>query len=126
MTFDKKIDLPRDDFLKNIELSDLSPSTRRSLVKRVGDITFMIRIFFKAFLATDFDKTSIKQPDIKQSVCKYIENLNDISSVDFSIVNKFIKYMTEYSLDIDYIIENYTALKYINDCEHNKHIICKQ
>jgi len=76
-----------------------------------------IEIFFNQYMKKEFKQNIINLNDINQSICKYIENKDTLSSLEFVFIGVFIKYLSKYTIDVKYIVDNYEHLSSIYNCE---------
>lgn len=117
MNFEAKIEEITDSIKSQV-------TTNRVFISRVMELEGIVIIGFNAFKFRDFNQSDIKEKDIRQTLCKIIQE-HEASKRDLSIFNAYIKKLTHYQVEVTYILSNYHLLQYDNNCSGNKNIISK-
>lgn len=99
--------------------------SKQLFLKRVTEMEEIIKIGFHAVKLKKFALEIIQIRDIRQTLCKFIKD-NEPSKRDLLIFDAYIKQLTVYKLDTNYILGNYHLLQFDNNCGTDTSIIVNQ
>ncbi len=112
MTFSQKINFIEEAIKKNMNAID---PTRLDTIK---DVVLHI---FHVYKEKEFDYLTIKLSHIHSSVCYYLNN-NVLSRVNLNLLSIFIKHLSQYILNINFIIPNIEQVEIFNTCMQKSEI----
>jgi len=121
MLFDEKLKEIYSTSKKNIEQHEMSQSLKLSLQNDLGKAYEFVRRFLSSYLFKEFDKSVISSQLLANSICHIIRH--HVTMQILKIINSFIKKLTVYSINVDYVIENSNILLDTKDCTKNLQII---
>ena len=104
------------------ELNERFPIEHRKWIKFSYE---KILSFFNSYKHKEFDKSTLKKADIINSICLYLNNDNVDLMVKTRFIDLFIKKLSNYSLNLDYINKNENKLLNYNTCCQDKEILIK-